>query len=179
MTTPRFLPYAPAQESAVIAVFRSRVGTHFESSEEADLREYLAALAHPERCAECMAFWTLWLDDGIVGCGGIEVLDDCAYLCWGIIDARYGGRGLGSALLRHRLAAARERGARSLFADTTPQAEGFYARHGFETYHRAPNYWGGSIDLAAMEHTFDGERRGPRRVDAAGVLRRRPQPVQP
>ena len=174
MKRPNFQGFHVENTSRIVEVFRSRVGTFFDASEEMELLAYLDALAHPEKHSEYIEFWTVRLDERLVGFGGIEVLNAYGYLCWGTIDEAYSGRGLGRALLEHRLNAARAVGARSVFSDTTPQAEGFYGKHGFETFHRAPRYWGGTIDLAAMEFSFDGERRGPRRVDATGQLTYQP-----
>ncbi|MCG9895331.1 MAG: GNAT family N-acetyltransferase [Fimbriimonadaceae bacterium] len=106
----------------------------------------------------------------IVACGGFEVLDGCGYLCWGIVDRGRAGKGLGRALLERRLELLRSWPVGSVFSDTAPVTERFFARFGFETFFRRPDHWSPGIDLAAMELSLDGTRRGPGRIRSDGTI---------
>jgi GNAT superfamily N-acetyltransferase len=168
--TPRFTEFVPVDTEGVVRVFKSRVPVFFAAEEEADLRGYLKALAQTESFDEQMFAWTMWLDNEIIGFGGVEVSRNCGYLCWGQVAQHVGGKRLGSELLRYRIEAIRKLGAKSVMVDTTPQAEGFYVKNGLVTYRRMPSYWSETLDLAAMEMSFDGIARGAKRIERDGRL---------
>jgi ribosomal protein S18 acetylase RimI-like enzyme len=166
----QFSEFDSSDTEGVVRVFRSRVPDFFAAEEEADLRGYLKALEEKESFEERMLAWTMRLGEEIVGFGGVEVLHECGYLCWGQVAARVGGKRLGSELLRYRIEAIRKLGAKSVMVDTTPEAEGFYVKNGLITYKRMPSYWSETLDLAAMEKSLDGVARGPMRREEEGKL---------
>lgn len=151
-------------------LFQSRAGTFFDPSEIEDFEETLEFIRDPGDAPERAEFWAGWIDGAMVAFGGIEWIGEAGYLCWGTVDPAVAGRGCGRQLLHHRLDRLRAVGVGSVFSDTTQLTEGFYARHGFVTYFREAHHFGRDLHLAAMELSFDGVRRGPRRVRPDGTL---------
>ena len=92
----------------------------------------LSGLRAPE-----VTFWSAWEDDGVVGVGALKRLS----ADHGEVKSMYTaetvrGRGVGSAMLRHIMAAARARGLSRLSLETGSwpyfaPARALYARHGF------------------------------------------------
>jgi putative acetyltransferase len=84
-----------------------------------------------------MAFWSAWEDDAVVGVGALKRLS----AEHGEVKSMYTaegarGRGVGSAMLRHILAAARARGMSHVSLETGSwpyfaPARALYLRHGF------------------------------------------------
>ena len=66
-----------------------------------------------------VTFWTVWLDDEIVGCGALKRLDDerGEIKSMRVADA-FLGRGIGRAILEHLIADARKHGMRCLWLET-------------------------------------------------------------
>lgn len=92
--------YQPGDLEACVTILRSNVPLHCPASDEAGFRAFLAALPGP--------YFVVAAGDGaVVACGGIALEDDpaVATLCWGIVRADAQLRGVGSALLWHRLEA--------------------------------------------------------------------------
>jgi putative acetyltransferase len=84
-----------------------------------------------------MTFWSAWEDDAVVGIGALKRLSaDHGELKSMYTAEAARGRGVGSAVLRHIMAAARARGMARLSLETGSwpyfaPARGLYARHGF------------------------------------------------
>lgn len=84
-----------------------------------------------------ITFWTVWEDDTLLGCGGLRVLSATE----GEIKSMYvaeaaRGKGVGAAMLRHIIAAAKTRGLARLSLETGSWAyfapsHRLYRRHGF------------------------------------------------
>ena len=85
-----------------------------------------------------MTFWSIWEGDQVVGVGALKCLTDEHGEVKSMHTAEAArGRGVGSALLREIIAAARARGMRRLSLETGSwpyflPARALYARHGFE-----------------------------------------------
>lgn len=115
---------------------------------------FWSELARPEtRC------YTGVLDaaDRLVGYAGLMVTGAGADVQTLAVAAAARGRGLGARLLRHLLAAADERGARTVLLEVRRDngpALALYARHGFEQIARRSSYYGPGQDAVIM-------RRGP------------------
>jgi putative acetyltransferase len=84
-----------------------------------------------------MTFWSVWEDDAVVGIGALKRLSaDHGELKSMYTAEAARGRGVGSAILRHIMAAARARGMARLSLETGSwpyfaPARALYARHGF------------------------------------------------
>lgn len=164
--------YGPEHRDAVLEIFASNEGTFFEPAERAELEKFLDAVEGLADWEEETVYWVGLIDGTVVASGGLEILGECAFLCWGAVRADLHGTGLGAQVLLHRLDwVRRERpGVKSIFCDTAPKTEGFFARYGFVTGHRRPNHWAGVLELVAMELSLDGESRLMRRVRADGTV---------
>ena len=146
-------PWTPADKAACLAVLCSSVPT-FAQPHEVD--EYAAWLDRAcVRGAEDPCDYLVGARDGAVVCaGGVAYARTApiATLCWGIVHADLHRRGLGSALLRARLDAARARGGvERVVLDTTDAAVGFFLRHGFVVTGRVRDGYGGGVDRLDME----------------------------
>lgn len=164
------LPYTTCDADRARRLFRARAGTYFDPAEAEDFEETLEFIRDPGDAPEQSRFWSGWLGDEMMAFGGVEWIDDAGYLCWGMVHPEFAGRGYGRQLLLFRLNLLRDAAVKSVFSDTSQLTEGFFARHGFECYFRRPQHFGPSLDLVAMELSFDGARRGPRRVRPDGTL---------
>ena len=84
-----------------------------------------------------VVFWSVYDGDRLVGCGALKTLDDSSAELKSMRTARAAKRrGVASALLRHIMAEARQRGFTRLYletgtADFFKPARALYARHGF------------------------------------------------
>jgi N-acetylglutamate synthase-like GNAT family acetyltransferase len=142
---------------------RAALESLLDSLEEADLEE--ASAVRPHRPAAISGDRRLWVgskDGRIVAFGGVLCNGATASLAWGVVRNGHIGSGIGHKLLEHRIEWVKNNRPeiKSIFCDTAPKTEGFFARHGFVAYHREANYWGGELELVAMELSLDGEQRG-------------------
>jgi putative acetyltransferase len=85
-----------------------------------------------------ITFWSVWVDDQIVGCGALKQLDATRGELKSMrVADQFLGRGVGRAILEHLIAQARARGMTSLWLETG-SAEAFipalrlYESAGFE-----------------------------------------------
>ncbi|WP_243073883.1 GNAT family N-acetyltransferase [Microbacterium sp. SS28] len=92
----------------------------------------VGALRHPS-----ITFWSAWIDGELAGIGALKAIDaQRGELKSMRVDDRFRGSGVGRALLRHIMAAARERGMTSLWLETGTTADfvpaqRLYASEGF------------------------------------------------
>lgn len=107
-------------------------GMHDTSPPESVHALDLDRLRHPS-----ISFWSAWIGGELAGIGALKALDDeRGELKSMRVDDRFLGTGVGRALLRHIVAAARERGMTSLWLETGSTAEflpaqRLYASEGF------------------------------------------------
>jgi GNAT superfamily N-acetyltransferase len=120
--------------------------------------------------AENYRYWTGWIQAQVVAFGGVAWLNECGFLCWGMVHADHGGNGCGRQLLAHRIDTLQSVGVKSIFSDTSQLTEGFFARHGFQAFYREPEHFGPGIDLVGMELSLDGTVRGPSRIQPDNLL---------
>lgn len=119
---------APTQ--ALIAAHLA--GMHENSPPESVHALGLLGLMRPE-----VTVWSAWRADDLVGIGALAQLDSVRGELKSMrVDDRFRGTGAGRALLRHIMAAATERGIRSLWLETGSgpafaPARGLYASEGF------------------------------------------------
>lgn len=156
-------PYSLLDRNACREIIRSQIGSYLADGEDKDYEWFLDKV---EEGIADIYFCIAVNGDETIGCGGVWIEDEIATLCWGILKAGHLSKGVGKSLLQHRLAWVRENRSqvKSILCDTAPKTEGFFAKFGFVPYFRKPAYWGGSLELVAMELTFDGNARGPERT---------------
>jgi len=138
-------PYTHADLEAVVAVFRSNIPKYFGPSEEPELREFLADVQSQD-------YFVIEIAGEVVGAGGIALNeDDTVSLCWGMVDERHLGTGLGKLLTKYRIERSREVfGDRAMVTSTSQHTEGFYKKFGFLTIEHTPDGFGPGIDICKM-----------------------------
>lgn len=132
-------PIRPSDDAPVAAIIRDvmagfgAVGPQYSSSDP-EVDAMSAAYAAPRA-----AFFVIQENGAVGGCGGIAPLpgadDDVCELRKMYLLPALRGRGLGEKLLRHCLAAARERGYRRCYLETLSgmdAARKLYQRAGFQ-----------------------------------------------
>ena len=146
-------PYAPEDREACLKLFDSNVPVFFDVSERDGFAGFLDAMNGP--------YQVILRDGRIVACGGHAVETDgvTAALCWGMVEGRLHGEGLGQRLTEARLAAARAiRGVTSVRLDTSQHTEGFYRRFGFGVEAVTPDGFSPGIDKYEMRLVFETDR---------------------
>lgn len=119
--------YEPADKSSVMNLIRLNTPEYFAPAEEIDLDNYLDH--------EIELYYVLLFDGKIVGCGGINFVDDktTARISWDILHPEYQGKSLGSRLLEHRINILKSiRSVRKIIVRTSQLAYKFYEKQGFE-----------------------------------------------
>ena len=145
--------YSPADRAACLALFDSNVPGFFDMSEREDFDGFLDDVIR-----HAWPYLVIERDGVIVGCGGHAVEPDgvSVALCWGMVDGRLHGQGLGQALTEARLDAARKvPGATRIVLNTSQHTQGFYARFGFIAEAVTPDGYAPGIDRWDMVLTLD------------------------
>ena len=87
-----------------------------------------------------------------MGCGGFNRTPDgkSGVLSWDIIHPGSQGKGVGSALVQHRINAMRELGVENIGVRTSQHAYKFYEKMGFTLKEVVKDYWAQGFDLYDM-----------------------------
>jgi N-acetylglutamate synthase-like GNAT family acetyltransferase len=145
--------YVEQDREACLAVLRSNVPQHFVAADEDSLRRFLDDLPGPYFVVEDPA-------GAVIACGGIAEERDpsVATLCWGIVDATRHRAGIGTALLKHRLAVflPQHPNVKCLRVNTTQKVQGFFERHGFRVTEIHARAYGPDLDHVRMECRLSG-----------------------
>ena len=147
-------PYRPDDRAACSAVFEGNTPHFFDPSGRADFAGFLEA--GPDD------YFVVTDGSEVAGCGGIFVTDDASRppwggLCWGrVANARHRA-GVGSFLLRQRLACLAETYSPldAVLLDTSQHSRGFFARSGFKTVKVTPDAYAPGLDRYNMELSRD------------------------
>ena len=147
-----FRIYNPADRPECMAIFSEHLGTYFAAGEAGDFQAFLDAVEAASG-SQSLGFWLGMSGDRVVAFGGVSCNGAEASLNWGVVQRSQLRRGIGDKLIRHRISWIKTNHpeVKTLLCDTAPRTEGFFAKHGFITYRRVPNYWGGEIELVAMK----------------------------
>ena len=104
-------------------------GMHDTSPPESVHALDIDGLRHPS-----ITFWSAWIGGELAGIGALKTIDaDRGELKSMRVDDRFRGSGVGRAILRHIVAAARERGMKSLWLETGSTDEFLPARRLYES----------------------------------------------
>lgn len=138
-----------ADISTLLQIMQQHIPKYFDKSELADFEYYLANEREDYFVAEA--------NGSVVAGGGINYLpkEQLARISWDMVDERWRGKGLGSALLTHRLEHIRKQGTYAKVEVRTSQlAQAFYATHGFTLSYRENDFWGPGLHLCQMERSI-------------------------
>ncbi len=138
-------PYMHADQPQVIRLLRLNTPQYFAETEEADLLDYL------DRHLE--DYFVVEEAGQIVGAGGINYFPEAqlARISWDIVHPDFQGKGIGSALLRHRLNLLKKDPAiRQVIVRTSQHVHTFYEKNGFTLEKTAADFWAPGFDLYQM-----------------------------
>jgi [ribosomal protein S18]-alanine N-acetyltransferase len=138
--------YSASDYDAVMELLRLNTPAFFSPEEESDFDDYLTH--------EIEYYYVIQCGELLIACGGINRDEDgiTARISWDIVHPDYQGKGVGSQLLRHRIAVVRTfPGVQLLVVRTSQFAWEFYAKYGFRLRETVRNYWAPGYDLFTME----------------------------
>jgi ribosomal-protein-alanine N-acetyltransferase len=149
-------PYKPGDRNDCIAIFKSNIPKYFAESELEHFNAWLDA-QDEERPAYSNAmeddFFVARLDGKIVGCGGFYILRDetKAKLVWGIVEYSLHRKGIGKALLVHRINSIEILyPGYKICMDTTQLSKPFFEKMGFKTEKAEKDYYASGLDKYEM-----------------------------
>ena len=138
--------YTPSDKPRLLELLRMNIPASFAESEYDDLIHYL-----DERVE---LYYVVELENEIIGAGGINFENDQRTV---IITCDYfhpscQGKGIGRALLQHRLAVLKPMpDIKTIRVRTSQFAFGFYGKSGFVLKKIIKDYWAQGYDLCLME----------------------------
>ncbi len=140
-------PYTADDFNVLVSLLEQNIPESFAPSEANDFRIYLK-----ERLED---YFVVELDGILAGSGGINYSPDkCrGIISWDLIAPSQQGKGIGSALIKHRLNHLKSLGQiTEVIVRTSQTAFPFYAKHGFEITYTEKDYWAPGYDLVEMKH---------------------------
>lgn len=143
-------PYQPRDKSQLLALLNLNTPYFFAASEAVDFTEYLDN--HVE------TYFVVEEDENIVGCGGINYFPEeaTARISWDIVHPDHQGKGIGRALLLHRIDDIKANSSiKIIIVRTTQLTYQFYERIGFELEKIKKNFWAPGFDLYQMKMKRD------------------------
>ena len=135
--------YTSADRTECLGLFQGNVPEFFAASDRNEFDLFLEREA-----VECL-YYVVAQDGRVAACGGQYFDDDgeTASLCWGMVDRKLQGAGLGTKLTEARLSAARTMpGIKQVRLGTSQHTQGFYARFGFEVQAITKDGYGPGLD---------------------------------
>ncbi len=142
------LDYQPEYRADCLAICRSNIPRYIDPSEEALFSEFLDRLPRPG-----LFYYIVRADIRIVACGGfmLEPDKERAYLCWGLVQVDWHGKGIGRFMLEHRLERSRsEPGIRRIAMDTSQHTYRFFEKFGFSVGEIIENGYGPGLHRYEM-----------------------------
>lgn len=151
-------PYRPDDRDACLAIFDGNTPRFFAPSERADFAGFLDAGPG--------GYFVVADGSVVVGCGGVFVRDGAGGqheggLYWGMVARTRHRAGVGSFLLRQRLAylAKTYPETEAVLLDTSQYSYEFFARFGFEVVKATPNSYAPGLDRYDMRLRLGTEAR--------------------
>jgi [ribosomal protein S18]-alanine N-acetyltransferase len=140
--------YRPTDQPVILDLLRQNTPQYFSPQEEEELVHYLDQ--------EIEHYFVLEYDGQVVGCGGINLVEEGATgrISWDILHPSYQGKGLGSLLLHHRVQKLKELpGVKTITVRTSQLVYRFYEKNGFALVEVVKDYWAPGYDLYRMVYT--------------------------
>jgi len=137
-------PYSASDHQVVLELLRLNTPQYFAESEEAGLVDYLAN--HIDH------YYIVEAGNITMGCGGFNRTPDGSrgVLSWDIIHPDAQGRGIGSALVKFRIAEMQKLGVPEIGVRTSQHVYPFYEKMGFTLMEITRDYWAEGFDLYDM-----------------------------
>ncbi|MES2678939.1 MAG: GNAT family N-acetyltransferase [Bacteroidota bacterium] len=139
--------YKKEDQPLVLNLLRLNTPAYFAPGEEKDFAHYLEQ--------ELEFYYVIEVNKIVVGCGGINFSGDLCTgkISWDILHPEFHGRGLGTALLQHRLQKLKAfKDLRRIVVRTSQLAYRFYEKSGFSLIEKKADYWAKGFDLYLMEY---------------------------
>lgn len=139
--------YEVADKNEVMNLIKLNTPKYFATNEETELCNYLEN--------ERELYYVVLIDNKIVGCGGINFVDNNATgkISWDILHPDYQRKSLGTKLLKHRIEKLKSmKNIQKITVRTSQVAYGFYEKHGFDLIEIKKNYWAEGFDMYNMEY---------------------------
>ena len=138
--------YKPADKPRLLSLLQMNIPAFFTQSELDDLNRYL------DEGIEM--YFVVEVDNEIIGAGGINFENNhhTGIISWDYFHPSFQGKGIGRALLQHRLNILKSiPGIQTIRVRTAQFTFGFYAKSGFVLKDVVMNYWAPGYDLYLME----------------------------
>lgn len=138
-----------AHRTACVAIFNSNLPEFVTKVEREQFESFLDKQA-------CPYFVVKTPTGGIVACGGYHTDPGEARLCWGLVERRFQGRGIGRFLLQSRLLRIHELcGATIVTMDTSQLTLTFFEPFGFREVDRIEHGYRAGLHKIEMELELD------------------------
>ena len=139
-------PYSTTDFNSVIELLRLNTPKYFAAEEESDLINYLNN--------EIDFYFVAEHNSSVIGCGGINLVDDgkTARISSDIIHPGYQGKGVGIKIIKHRLDyISKLDPIEKIVVRTTQLVYPFYEKFGFKLKGFVKDYWAQGFDMHIME----------------------------
>lgn len=137
--------YKEQDHHHLIELIKLNTPDYFDESEWLEFSDYLKN--------EIEDYFVVEADTEIVGCGGLnyEAEQNRAVISWDMIHPSFQGKGIGKALLDHRIAQVKSHAdLTELLVRTSQHTWLFYKKSGFELMFVKKDFWAKGIDLYQM-----------------------------
>lgn len=138
-------PFHPTDQEKLLHLLRLNTPQYFDSSEEADFKDYLNQSSEH--------YFVVEEAGQLIGCGGYNFPDGpaIARISWDIIHPDFQGRGIGKQLTLHRINAIKNNPeVNEIIVRTSQLAFRFYEKLGFILEKTEKDYWAKGYDLYWM-----------------------------
>lgn len=139
--------YSQNDKPAIHSLFQLNTPKYFSLDEEKELDFYLQN--------EIEFYFVAEWEQEIVGSGGINLKEttNTAYLSWDFVNPEKQGKGIGTALVNHRLQQIlKNKNITTIIVRTSQLVFPFYEKCGFHVIKKEPDYWAKGYDLYEMEY---------------------------
>lgn len=139
--------YLPTDKDAIMSLIKLNTPDFFAEEEANDLSKYLDE--------EIEQYYVLLVDGEIVGCGGINFVENgtIGKISWDMIHPAFQGKSLGTKLLKHRIEVLESiSSVEKITVRTSQVAYRFYEKQGFVLNDIKKNYWAEGFDMYSMEY---------------------------